>query len=130
MERFPRSLKVNSDPRGVLYEVSRSAGGGGQTFLSWTHPHITRGDHFHLRKIERFVVVDGDAVIRIRRVLGNEVWTFRVDGAAPTAIDMPTMHTHSIENVGKRPLLTLFWTNEVFDPASPDTYADRVQEGR
>lgn len=125
-ERFPRAMKLNTDPRGTLFEASRSAGGGGQTFLSWTHPGITRGDHFHLRKIERFLVLEGEAVIRVRRVLGDEVWTARVDGSKPAAVDMPTMHTHSIENIGDRPLLTLFWTNEVFDPAAPDTYADRV----
>lgn len=129
-ERSPRPLKLNSDPRGTLFEASRSSGGGGQTFLSWTHPGITRGDHFHLRKIERFLVVEGEALIRIRRVLGDEVWTYRVNGRAPAAVDMPTMHTHSIENIGDRPLLTLFWTNEVFDPAAPDTYSDPVLESR
>ena len=129
-ERTPRPLKLNSDPRGMLFEASRASGGGGQTFLSWTHPGITRGDHFHLRKIERFLVVQGEALIRIRRVLGEEIWTYRVNGETPVAVDMPTLHTHSIENVGEGPLLTLFWTNEVFDPAAPDTYADPVLESR
>lgn len=127
-ERFPRMLKLNSDPRGTLFEASRSSGGGGQAFMSWTHPGVTRGDHFHLRKVERFLVVQGKALIRIRRVLGDEVWAYPVDGESPAAVDMPTMHTHSIENIGDRPLLTLFWTNEVFNPADPDTYADPVLE--
>lgn len=122
---FPRTLKLNTDQRGTLFEAARG-GGGGQTFLSWTHPGVTRGNHFHLGKVERFLVLEGDAIIRMRRVLGDAVWEFRVSGASPAAIDMPTMHTHSIENVGDRPLLTLFWTHEVFDPASPDTYADPV----
>lgn len=123
---FPRQLKLNTDPRGTLYEASRSGGGGGQTFLSWTHPGITRGNHFHLGKVERFLVLEGEAIIRIRRVLEEEVWEYRVSGDQPAAVDMPTLHTHSIENVGNRPLLTLFWTNEIFDPAAPDTYADPV----
>ena len=125
-DHFPRPLKLHTDPRGTLFEASRSSGGGGQTFLSWTHPGITRGDHFHLGKVERFLVLEGEALIRIRRVLGDEVWEYRVSGEAPAAVDMPTLHTHSIENVGDRPLLTLFWTHEVFDPAAPDTYADPV----
>lgn len=129
-ERSPIALTLNTDPRGTLFEASRSSGGGGQTFLSWTHPGVTRGNHFHLRKIERFLVVEGEALIRIRRVLSDEVWTFRVNGDQPAAVDMPTLHTHSIENTGDRPLLTLFWTNEVFDPAAPDTYADPVLESR
>jgi UDP-2-acetamido-2,6-beta-L-arabino-hexul-4-ose reductase len=62
-------------------------------------------------------------------VLHDEVWSYRVSGEAPSVVDMPTLHTHSIENVGERPLLTLFWAHEVFDPARPDTYADPVLGG-
>ncbi len=71
-------------------------------------------------------MLEGEAVIRIRRVLGKEVWEYRVDGRVPAAVDMPTLHTHSIENVGARPLLTLFWTHDIFEPSAPDTYADPV----
>lgn len=122
---FPRPLKLNSDARGTLFEAVKG-GGGGQTFLSWTEPGATRGNHFHLSKIERFLVLEGEAIIRIRRVLDDTVWEYRVSGDTPAVVDMPTLHTHSIENVGSKPMLTLFWTNEVFDPASPDTYADPV----
>lgn len=123
---WPRPLTLKTDPRGTLFEAAKSAGGGGQTFLSWTEPGVTRGDHFHLGKVERFLVVEGEAVIRIRRVLGGDVWDYRVSGDRPAPVDMPTLHTHSIENVGEKPLLTLFWTHEIFDPAAPDTYADPV----
>ncbi|MBB6192833.1 UDP-2-acetamido-2,6-beta-L-arabino-hexul-4-ose reductase [Sphingobium wenxiniae] len=124
-DQYPKMLRLNSDARGALFEASRG-GGGGQTFLSWTHPGVTRGDHFHLDKVERFLVVEGEAIIRIRPVLGDTIWECRVSGDAPAAIDMPTLHTHNIVNVGDKPLLTLFWTNAVFDPAAPDTYADPV----
>lgn len=123
--QYPKMLKLNGDARGTLFEASRG-GGGGQTFLSWTHPGITRGDHFHLDKVERFLVLEGEAIIRIRPVLRDTIWECRVSGDAPAAIDMPTLHTHNIVNVGDKPLLTLFWTNAVFDPAAPDTYADPV----
>lgn len=122
---FPRLLKLNSDARGTLFEAVKG-GGGGQIFLSWTEPGATRGNHFHLAKVERFLVLEGEAVIRIRRVLHEPVEEYRVDGEAPAVVDMPTLQTHSIENVGQKPLLTLFWTHEVFDPAAPDTYADPV----
>lgn len=124
-EGFPRPLKLNADARGVLFEAAKG-GGGGQTFLSWTEPGITRGNHFHLDKVERFLVLQGEAIIRIRRLPEGPVWEYRVDGRQPAAIDMPTLHTHSIENVGDKPLLTLFWTQAVFDPATPDTYSDPV----
>lgn len=122
---WPRPLKLNSDARGTLFEAVKG-GGGGQTFLSTTKPGVTRGDHFHLTKVERFLVVQGEAVIRIRPVLGDAVWEYPVSGAAPAPVDMPTLHTHSIENVGSGDLLTLFWTHDLFDPAKPDTYADKV----
>lgn len=122
---FPRPLKLNTDKRGTLFEAVKG-GGGGQSFVSWTEPGVTRGDHFHLDKVERFLVLDGEAIIRIRRVLGGPVWEYRVNGDTPAPVDMPTLHTHSIENVGGRPLLTLFWTHEIFDPSAPDTFADPV----
>jgi len=124
-DSWPRPLKLNTDARGTLFEAVKG-GGGGQCFLSTTEPGVTRGDHFHLDKVERFLVVQGAAVIRMRRVLGDEVWEYPVSGDAPAPVDMPTLHTHSIENVGDTPLLTLFWTHDLFDPANPDTFADKV----
>lgn len=126
---FPRPLRLNSDARGTLFEAAKG-GGGGQTFVSWTNPGVSRGDHFHLDKVERFLVLEGQATIRIRRVFGDEVWTYPVTGAAPAAVDMPTLHTHSIENTGDTPLLTMFWSHSIFDPAAPDTYADPVLQVR
>lgn len=122
---FPRPLKLNTDSRGTLFEAVKG-GGGGQTFLSTTEPGVTRGNHFHLGKVERFLVVQGEAVIRIRKVLDDEVWEYRVSGERPAPVDMPTLHTHSIENTGSTPLLTLFWTHDLFDPGAPDTYFDPV----
>ena len=122
---FPRALKLNSDARGSLFEAVKG-GGGGQTFLSTTGPGVTRGDHFHLNKVERFLVVQGKAVIRVRKVLSGEIWEYRVSGDVPVAVDMPALHTHSIENIGDTDLLTLFWTHDLFDPNNPDTFADKV----
>lgn len=122
---WPRPLKLHSDERGTLFEAVKG-GGGGQCFFSTTEPGITRGDHFHLGKVERFLVVQGEAMIRVRRVLSDEVWEYAVSGDTPAPVDIPTLHTHSIENVGNTPLLTLFWTHDQFDPANPDTFADKV----
>ena len=124
-DKFPIPLKMNNDARGTLFEAIKG-GGGGQTFLSTTAPGITRGDHFHLEKVERFLVVQGDAIIRVRKVLSDETWEYRVSGEKPEPVDMPTLHTHSIENIGDEELLTLFWTHDLFDPKNPDTFADKV----
>ncbi|WP_095013296.1 NAD-dependent epimerase/dehydratase family protein [Tsuneonella mangrovi] len=124
-QHYPRMLKVNADPRGVLFE-SAKGGNCAQSFLSTTLPGQKRGDHFHFDLVERFLVVHGDATIRIRKVLTDEVHEFEVSGGAPAAIDMPPLHTHNIENRGEGEVITFFWAHRLFDPANPDTYADPV----
>jgi UDP-2-acetamido-2,6-beta-L-arabino-hexul-4-ose reductase len=122
---YPRKLKLHQDNRGNLFEAIK-ADQGGQVFLSSTLPSITRGNHWHLKKIERFLVVGGSGAIRIRRLFTDEVLSFNVDGNEPAYIDIPTMHTHSITNIGDTTMQTLFWSNEIFDPANPDTYPEAV----
>lgn len=120
------ALTRHADARGGLVETVKVHGGGGQTFCSTTVPDVTRGQHFHLAKVERFVVVGGEAEICLRRVLHDEVMRFRVSGTKPVVVDMPTMWAHNITNVGAGELTTLFWSNDLFDPANPDTYAEAV----
>ena len=91
-----------------------------------TAPGITRGDHFHLDKVERFVVLHGTAVIRLRRLFTDDVHEWVVRGDEPVAIDMPPLHTHNITNTGDDELLTIFWANDHFDPAAPDTFVEPV----
>jgi UDP-2-acetamido-2,6-beta-L-arabino-hexul-4-ose reductase len=124
--RYPLTLDPRTDPRGTLVEAVK-AGSGGQSFVSWTNPGFTRGNHYHRRKFERFLVLEGEAEIKLRRLFTDDVVTFRVSGANPGPIDMPCLHTHSITNVGDSKVLTMFWTNEVFDPANPDTYPEIVE---
>ncbi len=125
---FPRTLKLHNDSRGVLFEAAKG-GGGGQAFLSWTNAGIERGNHFHRNKVERFLVVSGQAEIKIRKLFSDKIEIFKVSGDNPQAVDMPTLHTHSIVNTGKEPLLTMFWSHEVFDPENPDTFAHTVDSG-
>lgn len=125
-EEYPIALTSHSDDRGRLVETVRSHGPG-QTFVSTTRPGVTRGEHYHLRKVERFAVVAGQARISLRRVLHDEVISFDVDGSQPKVIDMPTLWVHNITNTGTGELTTVFWTNELFDPAAPDTYWEAVQ---
>jgi UDP-2-acetamido-2,6-beta-L-arabino-hexul-4-ose reductase len=119
-------LEPRNDDRGSFVELVRSAGGTAQTSFSTTRSGVTRGQHFHRRKIERFVVVSGRARISLRRLFHSDVITFDVDGDNPVAIDMPTLWAHNIENVGSDTLYTAFWTDDVFDPARPDTIPENV----
>lgn len=122
---YPVPLLVRKDPRGELFETVKTLSGG-QGFVSWTRPGVTRGNHYHMRKIERFLVMEGKALIRLRHVLEEAVYEFPVNGGDPVFVDMPTFYTHSIENVGTTDLVTLFWANEIFDPAQSDTYPEPV----
>jgi UDP-2-acetamido-2,6-beta-L-arabino-hexul-4-ose reductase len=119
-------LPKHSDARGDLVEAVKAHGGGGQSFVSSTVPGVTRGDHFHLSKVERFAVLRGTAEICLRRLHHRPITRILVHGEDPAVVDMPTMWAHSITNVGDDELLTLFWANEVFDPADPDTYPEQV----
>lgn len=123
---YPIPLTLRADHRGALVELVRAHGGQGQSFLSTTRPGKTRGDHFHIRKIERFVVVSGRARISLRRMFTNDLISFDVDGEQPAIVDMPTMWSHNITNTGDADLTTVFWTNELFDRERPDTYAEPV----
>lgn len=122
---YPMRMQQNIDARGTLFESAKSMAGS-QTFLSTTIPGKTRGDHFHIDLVERFLVVSGRATIRIRKVLTGQVHSFEVSGEEPVAIDMPPLHTHHIVNDSDRDVVTFFWSHRLFDPANPDTYADPV----
>lgn len=122
---YPVPVILHSDERGAFAELAR-ADGVGQTSISTSAPGVTRGDHFHMDKIERFVVVDGEAIIRVRRLLTAEVCSFEVTGSEPVFIDMPPLMTHNITNAGKGTLTAMFWAGDHFDPEAPDTYAEPV----
>ena len=118
---FAYSLDRKSDSRGSLAEFVKLQSGG-QIFVSRTGPGITRGNHYHNTKTEKFLVLEGQAIVRFRALQGPEVIEYRVDGRDFCVIDIPPGYTHSIENLGTGDLVTLFWANEVFDPSRPDTY--------
>ncbi|GAB3611835.1 polysaccharide biosynthesis C-terminal domain-containing protein [Humibacter ginsengisoli] len=122
----PIPLDRHADARGSFFEVVRAQGGPGQTSFSTTSPTITRGQHYHRRKVERFTVLAGEAVIALRRLFTTEVHTFSVTSESPVSIDMPTLWAHNITNVGDSPLCTSFWSNELFDPQRPDTIPEHV----
>ena len=120
------SPTLHEDNRGWLIETFK-AHSGGQCFVSSTHPGVTRGNHYHRRKVERFFVLNGKAVIRLRKLFSDEVISYNLDGATPSFVDIPTLHTHSITNTGEEELITLFWADEFYDPDQSDTYFEEVR---
>ncbi|MBP3044617.1 capsular biosynthesis protein [Arthrobacter jiangjiafuii] len=125
-ENLPHALELKTDARGSFVELVRSEGGEGQSSFSTTKPGITRGQHYHRHKIERFIVMSGTGEIAMRRMFSDDVVRYAVSGDKPVAIDMPTMWSHNITNVGSDELYTAFWISEIFDPASPDTFPEEV----
>jgi UDP-2-acetamido-2,6-beta-L-arabino-hexul-4-ose reductase len=122
------SLEQRTDARGTLAELLRSPHFG-QMFVSRTHPGITRGNHYHDMKVEKFCVLDGEAVIRFRSILGDEITEHRVSGTDFKVVDIPPGMTHSIENVGHTEMIVLFWASEILDRQRPDTHSLEVLRG-
>jgi UDP-2-acetamido-2,6-beta-L-arabino-hexul-4-ose reductase len=124
-EFYPVKYKQHTDERGAFTELIR-LNLGGQVSFSTTVPNITRGNHYHTRKIERFSIIKGKALIQMRKIGTSEKFKFELDGAHPAYVDMPIWYTHNITNIGEEELYTVFWINEAFDPSDPDTYFENV----
>ncbi|RFN57979.1 polysaccharide biosynthesis C-terminal domain-containing protein [Marixanthomonas ophiurae] len=122
---FPRKYTKHSDNRGAFVEIMR-ANTPGQTSFSTTVPGITRGNHYHTRKVERFAVISGKASIKLRKINTDKVYEYHLDGSEPAYVDMPIWYTHNITNIGDTELITLFWINEPYNAEDPDTYFETV----
>lgn len=123
---FPFQFKLNSDERGTFVETMK-LNTGGQVSYSTTNPGITRGNHFHTRKIERFAVIKGEATIKMRKINTTEIFEFKLNGEKPSFVDMPIWFTHNITNIGQDELITMFWINEFYDEKDADTFFEMVE---
>lgn len=119
------SLQQRQDERGTLAEFVKSTQGG-QIFVSRTRPGVTRGNHYHHLKVEKFMVVEGCARISLRRLRDDHVTTFDIEGSEMRVVDIPPGSTHSILNTGDMEIVVLFWASQVFDQERPDTYFAEV----
>lgn len=122
---FSYPLKMNEDNRGSFTEILRTADRG-QFSVNISKPGITKGNHWHNTKNEKFLVVSGRGVIRFRKMGETAVQEYFVSGDKLEVVDIPTGYTHNIENLGETDLVTFMWCNECFDPSYPDTYFEEV----
>ena len=120
-DNFSYKLKKNVDDRGWLAEFIKSESMG-KIFISKTKPGITRGNHWHHTKVEKFLVIQGEAVIKFRKISSDEMIEYKVNGETPEVVDIPTGYAHSIVNIGEEDVITLFWASEIFNLDKPDTY--------
>ena len=119
-DAFAYELDRKCDNRGCLAEFVKLPAFG-QIFVSRTAPGVTRGNHYHHTKTEKFLVLEGEACVRFRRIDDDAVIEYRVTGSDMRVVDIPPGYTHSLENSGASELVTLFWASEIFDPGQPDT---------
>jgi UDP-2-acetamido-2,6-beta-L-arabino-hexul-4-ose reductase len=113
-------LQARHDDRGSLAEFLKSKEAG-QIFLSRTLPGVVRGNHYHHTKTEKFFVVQGTGLLRMRQIQSDNIVEYRLSGKDYQVVDIPPGYTHSIENVGCSDMVTLFWADEIFNPDKPDT---------
>tara|TARA_Y100000389_G_scaffold205131_1_gene263741 strand:- start:11431 stop:12528 length:1098 start_codon:yes stop_codon:yes gene_type:complete len=123
--KFSYKLKENIDDRGKFVEVLKNQNVGQISFLT-APPGITRGCHFHHTKNEKFILVNGKAKIRYRNLISNDTHEILVDDSESTIVETIPGWVHDITNIGKEKMIVLLWTNEIFDPASPDTFAEEI----
>jgi UDP-2-acetamido-2,6-beta-L-arabino-hexul-4-ose reductase len=120
-DKFSYELKMNVDNRGSFTEFIKTPDRG-QVSVNISKPGITKGNHWHHTKNEKFLVVSGRGVIRFRKIDSDEIIEYFVNGDKLEVVDIPTGYTHNIENLGDADMVTIMWANEPFDPEKPDTY--------
>lgn len=120
-DQFSYELKMNVDQRGSFTEFIKTPDRG-QVSVNISKPGITKGNHWHHTKNEKFLVVSGKGVIRFRKIDSDKVLEYFADGDRMEVVDIPTGYTHNIENLGSADMVTIMWANESFDPEKPDTY--------
>ena len=120
-DQFAYDLNSHTDDRGSFTEVLRSPERG-QVSVNISKPGVIKGNHWHHTKNEKFLVVQGEGVVRFRRIDCDEVIEYRVSGDKLQVVDIPCGYTHNIENIGEGDMVTLMWANECFDPQRPDTF--------
>ena len=120
-DKFSYDLVMNTDERGSFTELIKTEERG-QVSVNITKPGITKGNHWHHSKNEKFIVVKGEAMICLRKLDSDVVLDYKVNGDQIQVVDIPPGYTHSITNIGEDDLVTVMWANEIFDPEDPDTY--------
>lgn len=124
-DEFAYNLDIKADERGSFTEFIRTDEKG-QVSINVAKPGITKGNHWHHTKNEKFLVVSGEAVIAFRKIGEEEVIEYHVTGDEMKVVDIPCGYTHNIKNVGNTDLVTVMWVNEAFNPEKPDTYFEPV----
>lgn len=120
-DQFSYEIKGYQDERGTFYEFLKTRDSG-QFSISTSAPGVTRGNHYHNTKNEKFLVVKGQASIKLRQIHGDKIIEYKVSDKKIEVVEMIPGYTHDITNTGDEEMILLLWANEVFDRNKPDTY--------
>lgn len=120
-DEFSYNLNSHVDNRGSFTEILKTIDRG-QVSLNISKPGITKGQHWHHTKNEKFLVVSGQGKIQFRDIFSQEIIEYEVTGDILQVVDIPVGYTHNIINTGENDLITIMWVNEIFDQDNPDTY--------
>lgn len=124
-DEFSYQLKMNIDNRGSFTEIFKTETFG-QVSVNISKPGITKGNHWHHSKNEKFLVVSGEGLIQFRNIFSEEIISYHVSQDKLEIVDIPTGYTHNITNLGTKDLVTIMWANEKFDVSNPDTFYEEV----
>jgi UDP-2-acetamido-2,6-beta-L-arabino-hexul-4-ose reductase len=121
IDKFSYELKGYSDERGTFYEFLKTKDNG-QFSISTSASGVTRGNHYHNTKNEKFLVIKGEASIKLRQIHGDDVIEYKVSDKKIEVVEMIPGYTHDITNTGDNEMILLLWANEIFDRDKPDTF--------
>jgi len=123
---FSYRAPVHADQRGEFVEVLKTPDCGQFSYFT-AHPGVTRGEHYHHTKTEKFAVIRGLAQFGFRNVDTGEHVELTVSGGSGEIVETPPGWAHNITNIGEKELIVMLWANEIFDRDKPDTIACRVK---
>lgn len=123
--QYIHDLDIHGDDRGNFIEFVKNKDTGQVSFFS-SLPGVTRGEHYHHTKNEKFLVIKGEATFQLRHLISNELISFKLSGKQPKIVESIPGWAHNITNTGKSEMLVMLWSNEVFNRSSPDTYVSKV----
>lgn len=123
---FAYKLSPHKDARGSFTECFKTAQYG-QVSVNISKPGITKGNHYHMTKNEKYLVVSGTCSIKLRQIQSDKVIEYVCDGKDMKVVDIPTGYTHNITNIGKEDSITIMWASELFDANHPDTFPMPVE---
>ncbi len=126
-ESFAYEVPKHGDPRGVFVEMLKTPDSGQFSYFT-AHPGITRGEHYHHTKTEKFLVIKGKAHFGFRHIVTGETHEIITEGGEGRIVETVPGWTHNITNIGDDEMIVMLWANEIFDREKPDTFAMKVKQ--